>query len=67
MVRLMGGVLSNEGRVEVYCSGEWGTVCNDTFSLTPGNTVCKQLGYDFSNTVNYQTMCVYKLLIIITL
>ena len=51
MVRLTRGSYSNEGLVEVYCNGQWGTVCDDGFSSTDANTVCKQLGY--SRAVNY--------------
>ena len=45
MVRLSKGQFVNEGLVEVYCNGQWGTVCNDGFSRTDANTVCNQLGY----------------------
>ena len=47
MVHLMGGDFPNEGRVEVYCSGEWGTVCDDTFDSNDGGAVCRQLGVWF--------------------
>uniref|UniRef100_A0A1X7SL58 SRCR domain-containing protein n=1 Tax=Amphimedon queenslandica TaxID=400682 RepID=A0A1X7SL58_AMPQE len=48
MVRLQDGVYSNEGHVEVYCNGQWGTICSDGFDSNNANTICKQLGYDAS-------------------
>ena len=45
MVRLSKANCTSEGLVEVYCNGQWGTVCDDGFSITDANTVCKQLGY----------------------
>ena len=46
MIRLQGGAYSSQGHVEVYCNGQWGTVCNRGFSSTDASTICKQLGYD---------------------
>ena len=46
MVRLQGGSYSNQGRVEVYCNGQWGTICDDGFNSTDAQTICKQLGYN---------------------
>ena len=46
MIRLQGGNYSNQGRVEVYCNGQWGTICDDGFSSTDARTICKQLGYN---------------------
>ena len=46
MVRLQGGDYSNEGLVEVYCNGQWGTICSTGFSTSDANTICRQLGYD---------------------
>ena len=46
MIRLQGGDYSNEGRVELYCNGQWGTICSNGFDSTDANTLCRQLGYD---------------------
>ena len=46
MVCLQDGSYSNNGCVEVYCNGQWGTVCDDIgYTYNTGNTICKQLGY----------------------
>ena len=33
------------GRIEVFYSNEWGTVCDDFFSTTDGNVVCQMLNF----------------------
>ena len=43
-VRLVDGSSSNEGRVEVYFNGQWGTVCDDEWNEKKVQIVCIQLG-----------------------
>ena len=43
-VRLAEGSSYNEGRVEVYYSGEWGTMCDNEWDEHKATMVCTQLG-----------------------
>ena len=51
---LVGGSSDNEGRVEVNFNGEWGTVCDDFWSINDANVACRQLGFGTAVSVETQ-------------
>ena len=44
-LRLAGGNIANEGRVEICMNNEWGTVCDDSWGKTDATVVCRQMGF----------------------
>lgn len=56
-IRLVDGTSYNEGKVEIFHAGEWGTICESQFSESEGQVVCRMLGLDteyISVIVNFQ-------------
>ena len=44
-VRLADGANKHEGRVEIYYNNEWGTICDDHWTMTEANVTCQSLGF----------------------
>ena len=44
-VRLTNGYAPTVGRVEIWYSDQWNTVCDDFWSIDNAKVVCRQLGY----------------------
>ena len=54
-LRLADGGADFRGRVEICRNEMWGTVCNEMWSASDANVVCRQLGY------SRHSECVLKL------
>lgn len=45
-MRLANGDAANQGRVEIFYGGQWGTVCDNLWDLTDASVVCRALGFE---------------------
>ncbi|XP_061299000.1 neurotrypsin [Pezoporus flaviventris] len=46
-LRLASGKGNHEGRLEVYYTGQWGTICDDGWTELNTQVVCRQLGFKY--------------------
>ncbi|CAG2219115.1 PRSS12 [Mytilus edulis] len=44
-LRIISGLTANQGRLEIYRYGEWGTVCDYHFDNNDAEVACRQLGF----------------------
>lgn len=44
-IRLVGGNLGNEGRVEICYNNHYGTVCEDNWTTVEAGVACGTLGF----------------------
>ena len=60
-MQLVGGTKVH-GRVEIKesQSQQWGTVCGDSWDISTGMVICRQLGLGFASEVLYSSRYVYN-------
>ncbi|XP_026323028.1 lysyl oxidase homolog 2 [Hyposmocoma kahamanoa] len=47
-LRLVGGRNNNEGRVEIYHNGSWGSICPESWTLYEAAAVCRHLALEYA-------------------
>ncbi|PVD22131.1 hypothetical protein C0Q70_17935 [Pomacea canaliculata] len=52
-IRLVGGLTTHEGRVEIFYNNTWGTVCDDFFGTEEATVVCRTLGFQTQGAVAF--------------
>ena len=50
-VRLVDGFSPQDGRLEIYARGRWGTITDDNFGLPEADIACRQLGFPGARAV----------------
>ena len=50
-LRLVGGYVLNEGRVEICLNNEWGTICDDNWDTSDANVACGLLGFSITGQI----------------
>jgi deleted-in-malignant-brain-tumors protein 1 len=51
-IRLMCGNKDYEGRVEIFHSREWGTLCDDGWNANNARVICRQLSYSGGTSIS---------------
>ncbi|KFP43217.1 Neurotrypsin, partial [Chlamydotis macqueenii] len=51
-LRLTSGKGGHEGRLEVYHTGQWGTICDDGWTELNTQVVCRQLGFKYGKSTS---------------
>ena len=52
-LRLANGSAPSAGRVELWYSDQWNTVCDDSWGINDATVVCQQLGYRGAVTAHH--------------
>ncbi len=52
-IRLIGGTVSNDGRLEICINNHWGGICSLNWDSKDTQVTCKQLGYQEQGMLGY--------------